>query len=74
MDALLSDRVSFIKAKRLELASFFQNAVWEFDDETNAPRGRVLKARFVLKWAKNPDGSARAKARLITQEFNDLTP
>ena len=67
----LEDRVAFIKAKRLELASFFENSVWEFDHAANAGPGRVLKARFILKWAKNPDGSPRAKARLVTQGFND---
>ena len=65
------DRVAFIKAKRLELASFFENSVWEFDHAANAGPGRVLKARFILKWAKNPDRPPRAKARLVTQGFND---
>ena len=32
---------------------------------------RVLKAHFILKWSKHPDGSPRAKARLITQGFRD---
>ena len=32
---------------------------------------RILKARFILKWSKNEDGSPRAKARLIVQGFND---
>ena len=71
-DLSLDDRVAFIHAKRLKLASFlFLNAVWEFDQACNATQGRVLKARFILKWAKNPDGSPRAKARVVTQRLND---
>ena len=67
----LSDRLSFQEAKRKELASFFQNSVWDFDVESSVPLGRLLKAHFILKWSKNPDGSPRAKARLITQGFKD---
>ncbi|CAE7942423.1 RE2 [Symbiodinium necroappetens] len=67
----LSDQLLFQQAKRKELESFFQNGVWHFDDQSSAPAGRVLKAHFILKWAKHPDGSPRAKARLITQGFKD---
>ena len=67
----LSDRLLFQEAKSKELASFFQNSVWDFDHESSAPSGRILKAHFILKWSKNPDGSPRAKARLITQNFKD---
>ncbi|CAE7928185.1 GIP [Symbiodinium necroappetens] len=67
----LSDLLSFQEAKRRELSSFFQNSVWEFDTESSAPAGRILKAHFILKWGKHPDGSPRAKARLITQGFKD---
>ena len=45
--------------------------MWEFDTESSAPAGRILKAHFILKWSKHPDGSPRAKARLITQGFKD---
>ena len=40
---------SFIEAKRKELASFFQNQVWEFSDESEAPAQRILRAHFILK-------------------------
>ncbi len=30
-----------------------------------------MKARFLLKWSKNPDGTRRAKARLVVQGFRD---
>ena len=67
----LEDRLSFAEAKKAELASFFQNDVWEIDDQSSAPEGRVLKAHFILKWSKHADGTPRAKARLITQGFRD---
>ena len=67
----VSDRVAFTEAKRKELGSFFTNNVWEFSHENEATPGRVLKAHFILKWSKHPDGSPRAKARLITQGFRD---
>ena len=47
------------------------NQVWEFSHEGEAPANRVLKAHFILKWSKHPDGSPRAKARLITPGFRD---
>ena len=67
----LSDRIAFVEAKRKELESFFTNQVWEFSNLDDAPPERVLKAHFILKWSKHPDGSPRAKARLITQGFRD---
>ncbi|CAE7334635.1 RE2, partial [Symbiodinium microadriaticum] len=67
----LADRLAFIDAKRKELGSFFTNSVWEFGTESEAPPGRILKAHFILKWSKNPDGTPRAKARLIIQGFRD---
>ena len=67
----VSDRVLFIEAKMRELESFFTNQVWEFSSLDEAPPERVLKAHFILKWSKHPDGSPRAKARLITQGFRD---
>ena len=57
--------------KKAELASFFQNNVWEIDDQSSAPEGRVLKAHFILKWSKYADDISRAKAHLITQGFRD---
>ena len=35
------------------------------------PADRILKAHFILKWSKLPNGEPRAKARLITQGFRD---
>ena len=67
----LSDRLTFTEAKRKELGSFFTNNVWEFSHENEAVSGRILKGHFILKWSKHPDGSPRAKARLITQGFRD---
>ena len=67
----VEDRQAFLEAKKSELDSFFKNDVWEYDDGGNAPAGRVLRAHFILKWSKWPDGSPRAKARLITQGFRD---
>ncbi|CAE7693968.1 RE1, partial [Symbiodinium necroappetens] len=67
----LADRVAFVQAKKKELESFFTNQVWECATEQEAPANRVLKAHFILKWSKHPDGSPRAKARLITQGFRD---
>ena len=66
-----SDRKAFYEAKRKELESFFQNNVWHFDDSKNAEQSRVLRARFLLNWKKNSDGTPRAKARLIVQGFRD---
>ena len=67
----MADRVSFMEAKKKELDSFFQNDVWIYDDAANAPKERILKAHFILKWSKWPNGEPRAKARLITQGFRD---
>ena len=66
-----SDRKAFYEAKRKELESFFQNNVWHFDDGKNAEQSRVLRARFLLNWKKNSDGTPRAKARLIVHGFRD---
>eukprot|EP00435_Cladocopium_sp_Y103_P056576 s2481_g19.t1 len=67
----ISDRLAFKEAKQKELESFFQNHVWIFDEATNARPDRVLRAKFILNWKTNPDGSPRAKARLICQGFRD---
>ena len=64
----VADRLAFLNAKKKELDSFFQNQVWLYDKEDNASPGRVLKAPFILTWKKNPDGTPRAKARLITHQ------
>ena len=67
----LSDRLAFKEAKQKELASFFQNDVWVFDEEANARPDRILRAKFILNWKTNVDGSPRAKARLICQGLED---
>ena len=67
----LDDRLAFMEAKQKELESFFQNQVWLFDDDKNAPADRILKARFILTWKKHEDGTPRAKARLVVQGFRD---
>jgi hypothetical protein len=80
-DALLSNELSernmtkeekeqFIKAKVKELESFFENGVWEVETGMSDP-ARTMRALILLKWSKNPDGSPRAKARLVIQGFND---
>ena len=68
----LEDRLAFLTAKRKELESFFQNDVWELVyDDGSIPPDRILKAHFILKLSKWPNGDPRAKARLITQGFRD---
>ena len=67
----LADRKLFTEAKQKELESFFNNQVWHFAPAGEADPQRVLKARFLLNWTKNADGSPRAKARLIVQGFRD---
>ena len=67
----LADRKLFTEAKQKELESFFNNQVWHFAPSSEADPQRVLKARFLLNWKKNADGSPRAKARLIVQGFRD---
>ena len=67
----LTDRLAFQEAKQKELSSFFENEVWIMEDENKAQEGRTLRAKFILAWKKNPDGSPRARARLICQGFRD---
>ena len=45
--------------------------VWDVHRGEEPEAERVLKARWLLKWTKNPDGSDRAKARLVLQGYND---
>ena len=59
-------------AKVKELTSFFQNGVWEFQTTRDADPARTLSSRMLLKWAKNPDGTPRAKARLIVRGYSDI--
>ena len=70
------ERAMFKEAKVKELKSFFDHHVWVFETTKEADPARTLTSRILLKWSKNPDGSPRAKARLIVRGFADpiLTP
>ena len=61
----------FYEAKCKELRSFFECGVWEFTTSDKADAQRTLSSRVLLKWAKNPDGTPRAKARLVVRGYND---
>ena len=65
------EKQQFVAAKVKELNSFFENGVWQFDTAANADETRTLSRRTLLKWSKNPDGSPRAKARLIVRGYAD---
>ena len=68
----VEDRLIFMTAKKAELQSIFENGVWQLELEPEkASEGRVLKARFVLKWADDGKESAKAKARLVLQGYSD---
>ena len=66
------ERHLFYLAKVKELKSFFECGVWEFSTDKEADAARTLTSRILLKWAKNPDGSPRAKARLVVRGYNDV--
>ena len=68
----VNERALFQTAKAKELQSFFEHEVWTFDVETNADQARTLTARMLLSWGKHPDGSPRAKARLIVRGYADV--
>ena len=68
----LQQRELFQAAKVKELKSFFENGVWEFQTTREADPARTLSSRMLLKWAKNPDGTPRAKARLIVRGYSDI--
>ena len=65
------ERAAFIEAKVKELESFFENGVWEHASTSTTDDARTMRARFLLKWSKNADGTPRAKARLVVQGFRD---
>ena len=65
----LVEKEEFVQAKVKELQSFFDNDVWEQADVQASTPNKVMRARFLLKWSKNADGSKRAKARLVIQGF-----
>ena len=64
----VEDRLTFMTAKKAELQSIFENGVWQLELEPEkASESRILKARFVLKWADDGKGGTKAKARLVLQ-------
>ena len=68
----LEDRLTFLEGKKAELSSIFENGVWEIEtDPASVDHNRVMKARFVLKWAADGKGGLKAKARLVLQGFSD---
>eukprot|EP00913_Durusdinium_trenchii_P001396 g1291.t1 len=68
----LEDRLAFVEGKKAELASIFENGVWEIEcHPERVDHARVMKARFVLKWTMDQKGNPRAKARLVLQGFSD---
>ena len=71
-DLTVDERAQFQQAKCKELQSFFENDVWTFDVESNADPARTLTARMLLSWGKQPDGSPRAKARLIVRGYANV--
>ena len=67
-----AEKDMFFQAKVKELRSFFECGVWEFSHASEASPERTLTSRILLKWSHNPDGSPRAKARLVVRGFNDI--
>ena len=68
----LDDRLAFLEGKKNELSSIFENGVWEIElDPQSVDHNRVMRARFVLKWAADGKGGLKAKARLVLQGFSD---
>ena len=62
----LQQRELFQAAKVKELTSFF------FQTTRDADPAHTLSSRMLLKWVKNPDGTPRAKARLIVKGYSDI--
>jgi hypothetical protein len=55
------ERAAFMDGKRKELEEFFGNEVWEFHKPTgDEDPMRILKAKWVLKWTENDDGTSSA--------------
>ena len=65
------ERALFKEAKVKELKSFFENQVWEFQTTKEASTERTMSAKILTHWKKNPDGTRRAKARLIVRGYTD---
>ena len=66
----LQDKIMFHQAKAKELKSFFENGVLSFQTTREAVPDRTFTSRILLKWAKNADGTPRAKARLGCQRIH----
>ena len=56
---------SFVQIK--ELKSFFENQVWEFQTTKQVLSERIMSVKILTHWKKNPDGTRRAKTRLIVR-------
>ena len=67
----LQDKILFHQAKVKELKLFFENGVWSFQTTREAVPNRTFTSRILLKWAKNADGTPRAKARLVVRGYTD---
>ena len=68
----LEDRLNLMEGKKAELASIFENGVWHLEaSPETVDASRIMKARFVLKWANDGKGNLKAKARLVLQGFSD---
>ena len=68
----IEEREKMIVAKKAELTSYFDNAVWEFTSLLPGEHDRVVTARWVLNWkASNDGGPPKAKARLVLGGFQD---
>eukprot|EP00435_Cladocopium_sp_Y103_P059868 s1590_g21.t1 len=68
----LEDRLKFLEGKKAELSSMFENGVWHLEPHPDAvDPSRIMKARFVLKWAGDGKGGLRAKARLVLHGLSD---
>lgn len=68
----IEEREKMIVAKKAELISYFDNAVWEFTSLLLGEHDRVVTARWVLNWKTSTDGGPpKAKARLVLRGFQD---
>ena len=68
----LEDRLAFLEGKKNEFSSIFENGDWEIElDPQSVDHNRVMRARFVLKWAADGKDGLKAEARLVLQGFAD---
>lgn len=62
----LEEREAFIEGKKAEVASIFENGVWEVEAvPQKVDHARVMRARFVPKGTTDAKGKPRAKGRLV---------